>query len=324
MAKRKRLISAALIGGSDDQGTSPLPAATASPRRPPIAQVAGETAATAALQELASEMKAARSEGRLVLSLPLQVIKADHLIRDRIVHDDDEMTVLKASLSARGQQTPVEVVELGEDTYGLISGHRRLTALQSLLEETSDDKFATIEALIRPLGSATASYMAMVEENEIRANLSFYERARLAAEAARIGIYPTPARAVAELFANAPAPKRSKITSFLRVHERLGAALKFPAMIPEKLGLDLSKALEVDPGFETRLKDALRKAVDRDFARERGILERCLRGKAKTPPAARDVSPGISLQLRNGQVVLKGRGVTPELVKDLEGWLSQR
>jgi hypothetical protein len=30
----------------------------------------------------------------------------------------------------------------------------------------------------------------MVEENEIRAGISFYERARLAAEAAKLGIYP--------------------------------------------------------------------------------------------------------------------------------------
>jgi hypothetical protein len=72
----------------------------------------------------------------------------------------------------------------------------------------------------------------MVEENEIRAGISFYERARLAAEAAKLGIYPDAAAAIAALFTSASPAKRSKIGSFVRVHEALGHALRYPAAIP--------------------------------------------------------------------------------------------
>jgi hypothetical protein len=82
----------------------------------------------------------------------------------------------------------------------------------------------------------------MVEENEIRAGMSFYERARLAAEAAKLGIYPDPAAAIAALFASASPAKRSKIGSFVRVHEALGDALRYPTAIPERLGLALAAA----------------------------------------------------------------------------------
>lgn len=319
MAKRKRLTSAALTG------MAPAAPETPPPRRAPIAHVAGDAAATAALQDLAGEMQAARATGRFVQSLPLQAIAADHLIRDRLVQDKTEMAALKASLAARGQQTPVEVVELGGETYGLISGHRRLTALQGLFEETGEARFAQVLALIKPLEGAAASYTAMVEENEIRANLSFYERARLAAEAARIGVYPTPARAVAALFANAPAAKRSKIASFLRVHADLGPALAFPAVIPEKLGLALSKALQADAGFAPRLKAGLRKAPDRDAEQERMILERSLKSSApKGGTEVRQLRADLALHVGRGQVTVKGAGVTPELIAQLEQWLARR
>jgi ParB family chromosome partitioning protein len=325
MAKRKRLTSAALVGQPPEPDTEDLsPTTNHTLRRVPIAQVAGEAAATAALEELAGEMKTARTQGRLVQSLPLGAIKADHLIRDRMLHDAEEMAVLKASIAARGQQTPVEVVELSGGAYGLISGHRRLTALQLLLVETGDDRFGQVLALIKPLDSAATSYTAMVEENEIRANLSFYERARLAAEAAKIGVYPTPARAVATLFANSPAPKRSKITAFLIVHERIGSVLKYPTQIPEKLGLALSKALEGEVGFETRLKAALRKAPDRDAAQERAVLERSMKGPAAPGPTARQITAGITLEAHRGKVVLKGKDVTEDMVRDLERWLASR
>jgi ParB family chromosome partitioning protein len=86
----------------------------------------------------------------------------------------------------------------------------------------------------------------MVEENEIRAGISFYERARLAAEAAKLGIYPDPAAAIAALFTSASPAKRSKIGSFVRVHEALGPALRYPTAIPERLGLALAAALDRD------------------------------------------------------------------------------
>jgi len=71
----------------------------------------------------------------------------------------------------------------------------------------------------------------MVEENEIRAGVSFYERARVAAEAARLGLFGTPAEAISHLFAQASPAKRSKIGSFVVLYQALGADLRFPAAI---------------------------------------------------------------------------------------------
>ncbi|MBD3766047.1 MAG: ParB N-terminal domain-containing protein, partial [Rhodobacterales bacterium] len=81
-------------------------------------------------------------------------------------HDPEEMAALRASLAARGQQTPIEVVELAPGRYGLISGARRLAALRALAEETGEARFARVQALLRPFSAASDAYLAMVEENE--------------------------------------------------------------------------------------------------------------------------------------------------------------
>ena len=129
---------------ADPTPAGPLPAA-------PIAQVAGEAAASAALSELSQEMEAARAEGRLMVSLPLDAIDAGYLVRDRLVQDEDEMQALIASLISRGQQTPIEVVALPEpkdgQTHGLISGWRRLTALRRLYKAAQEgDRVAALSA----------------------------------------------------------------------------------------------------------------------------------------------------------------------------------
>ena len=99
----------------------------------PIAKVAGDTAGQAALEEVAREMTTAETEGRIIKRLPLSKIGVHHLCRDRLVLDPDDMAALKASLASRGQQTPIEVINLGNQ-YGLISGMRRVVALKELGE----------------------------------------------------------------------------------------------------------------------------------------------------------------------------------------------
>ncbi len=338
MAKRKRLTPAAITdpiestqGGLETK--SAVPFGNAAPSRPPIAQVAGDASSQAALEEVSAELHAARTEGRLVQALPLHAIKADHLVRDRMHIDASEMEALKNSLKARGQQTPIEVVDLGRGSYGLISGWRRLNALNALQDETGEARFGQIQALIKPITDVSDSYIAMVEENEIRANLSYYERARLAAEAAKLGVYPTAQRAVQALFAASSSSKRSKISSFLHVHGALESALSFPEAIPERLGLALAGAIEKDRQFSTRLADLLRKQRPETAAQERRILDRALArtskgGDASAPRSerleARDVAPGIKLEARKGRVVLSGKGVTAELQEALTAWLAAR
>jgi ParB/RepB/Spo0J family partition protein len=287
--------------------------------------VAGDAASSAALEEMTQAFQAARDEGRLLLSLPLETIEADHLIRDRLVVDDDEMASLVTSLRERGQQVPIEVLQLGGGRYGLISGWRRLQALRQLKSET-------VLAVVRQPDTAADAYLAMVEENEIRVGLSYFERARIAAKAAEMGLYPSTSKAVLSLFNSASRAKRSKINSFVTLHNLLGDVLTYPTAIAERLGLALASKLDKTPDFAVRLKDRLRKAQVTSAEEEINILTRALsEGEAKDAPrkaAPEEISDGIFLQAKPGRgglaLTLSGKAVTPELQAKLAEWLKRQ
>jgi hypothetical protein len=335
MAKRKRLSPAApeIFGaGNAAQGRNVPEAGGNILRRPPapIADVSGDVALRAALDEVSAELTKARSESRFVLRLPLDAVDHTHLVRDRIAMAEDEMESLLASLRTRGQQTPIEVENLGAGRYGLISGWRRLTALRRLADETGEDRFAEVLALVRSPDTAADAYLAMVEENEIRAGLSFYERARIALQAVRQGIHPDAAQSVQALFAAARAPKRSKILSFVTLVEALDSDLHFPVAIPEKLGLALVAALRMDDGFHGELTEALRAAAPQTAEAEWAVLEQSLKRMSRAGQGGRssaapeEIAPGISVALRGQRLVLSGPGITGSLAEDLRQWLATR
>lgn len=335
MAKRKRLGAFGMVGDEDaslDRG--PMT------HVPPVARIAADAATQAALADLAAELQQARDEGRMVLDLPLQVIEAGHLHRDRMHLDPDDMAALMASIRDRGQQMPIEVVSLPGGRYGLISGARRLAALTALRDQmdgqVGDPRFSTIKALLRTFEDAPDAYLAMVEENEIRADLSFYERGRLADEAANLGVFDTAAAAVKALFIHAPAPKRSKILSFVALHQAIGPALRFPEAIPEHLGLALVKALHRDSALAARLMANLHHAAPADATAERALLEAALKpvtqagaGDATAQPSSRtevheQIAAGLRMTARPGRILLTGHAVTEDLMRDLADWLGAR
>ncbi|MEI4473726.1 ParB N-terminal domain-containing protein [Frigidibacter sp. MR17.24] len=216
----------------------------------PIAHVAADGAAQAALAELSAEMAAARAEGRLLLSLPLEAVAAAYLVRDRMETDEEELGHLVASIRTHGQRSPIEVAELaqplGGARYGLISGWRRLAALRRLAE--AGEGPGRVLAQLRRPAEASEAYVAMVEENEVRLGLSYYERARIAAKAVEEGVFETEKQALLQLFSAVSRAKRSKIRSFVAIYHALDGALRFPAAIPERLGLELARLVEADPG----------------------------------------------------------------------------
>ena len=329
MAKRKRLAPAQPRDlDAVPLETKSMPGLSAHPA-PPIASVAGDAATTAALEELSETLRRARAEGRMITPLPLNEIDESYLVRDRIVVDGEEMDALKTSLAARGQQTPIEVVELGPNHYGLVSGWRRLQALQSLRAET-------VNAIITAPREASEAYVAMIEENEIRVGLSYFERARIVVKSVESNVFDSHKSALQSLFSTASRAKRSKIKSFIPVVEVLGTHLKFPGELGERFGLQLSKALLSDPYAPRRMTSALAARRPGDAKAEYDILNEALKQgleteenpmKPKSKPASqRAISPvdGITMTTSGSSITLQGKRVDPRLFADLQIWLKGR
>ena len=238
----------------------------------PIAQVAADTASVAEVagsgvraeqarwRADADRLRLAEEAGLLIAEIPLEEIEADAMIRDRMVIDEAEQMELRQSIAASGLRLPVEVYELPAPSpsgarYGLLSGYRRLMALRALFELTENPKHARIRAIVRPRTEADAAFVSIVEENEVRAELSHYERGRIAVIAAHQGAFVNVEEAVNRLFATASKAKRSKVRSFATIFEELGDMLQFPENLTEKRGLLLAQAIR--NGAESRLRDAL-------------------------------------------------------------------
>ena len=355
MAKRKRLTPP--NPGYDD--AAPAQAGGMFARSAPIADVAREASAMAAFDEVSQTLTRARNEGRMVLALPLDAVALDYLVRDRTRVADDEMTILMESLRARGQQTPVEVADLTGGRYGLISGWRRCQALRRLFQETGDARFGQVLALLRRPDQASDAYLAMVEENEIRVGLSYYERAHIVARAAENRVYSSEKAALSGLFATASRPKRSKIGSFLTIVSQLGGALHFPEALGERAGLTLARALEADNRLAPRLRAALAATPPQDASAELGLIEAALKPQkqALTSPETRkpsavdrhgvtpvtdsagpseadvkraritghEVAPGVWMQVfDNGDIAISGENIPADLHADLRQWLAGR
>jgi hypothetical protein len=330
MARRRLTPPAArpAAGGEAPSGPRPALGAGLEPG-PPIARAAGEAArAGAETARAARELAEARAEGRVLVDVPLEAIEDGHLPRDRApgAVPDEETRALMASLREHGQRTPAEVADLGTGRFGLISGWRRFTALRALFEETGEERFGVLRAIVRGdlgRGEGPAAFVAMVEENEIRVGLTPYERGRIAVLAAEQGAFASPEEAVETLFAAASRAKRSKIRRFAALHQALGDALRYPAHLSERLGLRAAEALKGGAAAEDRLRAGLALAdPEGGPAAEAEALSAAVeaalrigsgRGVSRAKPgrpqrevvSERRLGPGLTLtELREGRRVL--------------------
>lgn len=325
---------------------------------PPIAQIAGEAAAGSSALGPEERLRAVRdstdaeryrkalAEGLIVEEIRVVDIHSEALARDRVNVDAEEMEELKASIRAHGLRLPIEVYPnpQGDDPdaprFGLISGWRRLMAMRDLMVEARGEAHTKIKAIVRAQGASAESYVAMVEENEIRSDLSQYERGRIAVMAAGQGAFASVEEAVNALFHAGSKAKRSKIRAFAELHEELGDLLSHAHELSERQGLRIVAAIRA--GLTTELRRALEagqmSGLASDAGSEWAMLEPVILGaeaiekpsKAPGRPRAKAVTPSYTRGAVSGvdgvrviheadgrghSIRFEGEGISAELVE---------
>ncbi len=295
MAKRRKLEMPKpedLVRIEEEFRSETTPQNRSASLTPPIAQVAADVASSAPVLDTnsraaqardakdAETLRDAQARGLVLAEIPISEIDPDDMTRDRIILDDEDMEELRKSILANGLRLPIEIYERQASAhdaykYGVLSGYRRLLAVKTLFGMTQATKFSTIKCFIRAPKDGSAAIVAMVEENEIRANLSHFERGRIAALSAQNGTFANVEEAVNTLFASGSKAKRSKIRSFSQVFEDLGDLLTQPETISERFGLRLANVLRL--GGANALRDALDMARGGSAAEDIAAMEPVLR-----------------------------------------------
>ena len=328
MAKRRTLVPPSVddISRVEEEFRRETPMARSA--MAPIAAVAAEAAAAADPRPAAERAEAARDRtdasawreaqglGLVMMDLATDAIDADALVRDRSAIGAEELEELKLSIAKNGLRLPVEVFTLPAGGYGLLSGYRRLMAVRALRAISGDERYDRIRAVLRDPEAMGGPIAAMVEENEVRAGLSQYERGRIAVLAAQQGAFPNVEAAVEALFPVASRAKRSKIRSFALVFEELGDMLAFPELLREKDGLRLASALR--EGAEGRLRESLALNSPTSAEEEAGFLDKALAGlSVKAPDPRRGGRPKREAAAR----VALPSGLIVEAHEEASGWI---
>lgn len=91
---------------------------------------------------------------------------------------------IKQSIRERGLEQPLIVADSADGSGYVVSagGNTRLTILKELRAEAGDDRFATVECVVRPWESEASVLMAHLRENDLRGALSFIDRAHAIVE----------------------------------------------------------------------------------------------------------------------------------------------
>ena len=214
--------------------------------------------------------------------IPLAAILTDALPRDRATLEPAALAELQNSIATDGLRQPIEVwrlttphlTESGEThEYGLISGLRRLTAIQNLAKYRPD-AYPTIDAFLRTPKSLPDALAAMVAENEIRADITPWEKAMLILNAVAEDIFPTPDAAIAALFTASNPTTRSRLRATVTVTEELNGILTDPTAYSLRQLLRIAAALKA--GFSDVIEVALREAEDRSQPGQWALLQNIL------------------------------------------------
>ena len=254
-----------------------------------------------------------------IIQIPLAAIAMDALPRDRAALDPTALDELQASIANTGLRQPIEVWQLsspqGDKTHGLISGLRRLTVHHTLhcLRPTG---FGTIAAFLRSPTSIADAMAAMVAENEIRADLSPWDKGRTLVQAVDQGIFPTIEAAALTLHPSITRQKRHTIRSYASVVDLLQGQLSAPETLTHSQMLRLAQALR--GGLVDLIQHILHglqgQSPENQWQALLPTLSEADRHDPETPATAKSPArPRRLLHLRQGLTLRR------ELTKD--GWL---
>lgn len=312
MSKKRRVFEIDF----DEPLESDVPAGTSDatvPRRGPMAAAISEnadalksrkdaeTAIRAENDALAQEHVRLKKLGLITDLIPLDLIDADKLTRDRAPGRDPEIDELKQSITDVGLSNPIRVERAGE-RFELVQGFRRLSAFRELAAEQGAP-YDRIPAVLNAGGDdLKLLYRRMVDENLVRRGVSFGELAALAIAYSREDPNITNYHeAVEVIFASASRQKRSHIRSFVDLLGFIGDDLRFPEGVPRAMGHELLRKLRT--AGAGGLSAALAAAPDRDEEQEQHILRGWL--AAKPAQAPKETTAKTSLRINRPEGVAK-------------------
>lgn len=283
-------------------------APTAETRRGPMAAAISESATALSERQtaeaeiraendrLAHEYASLKGDGAIVARVPIGDVAMKKLTRDRSTNRDPDLEELKTSIRDMGLSNPIQVEDTGAG-YELIQGFRRLSAYESLYEETGADKYAAIPAVLVAKGEALEKlYRRMVDENMVRRDISFAEMGQLASSYAR-KMNLELNDAIAVLFTSAGRQKRHYIGSFSLMMDKLGPRLQLPEAIPRALGLKLIKTLEEQPRAVQQLNVLLKHQKPTDAVAELAVLNKVVAPKPVSEQTAPSTSSKTTIKL---------------------------
>jgi ParB family chromosome partitioning protein len=213
-----------------------------------------------------------------LIHIPLTQIDMHALPRDRSTLPPAALAELQSSIATEGLRQPIEVWRLSTPseghTYGLISGMRRLTSHKNLAELRGNGDFTTIAAFVRTPNSLPEALAAMVTENEIRSEITPWEKGLLILNAVEEDIFETPDAAIAGLFPHTSPSAKSRLRTIVQVVQNLNGILNDPTTYSLRQLLRIAAALKAD--FADVIEVALREAEDRSQAGQWEMLQNIL------------------------------------------------
>jgi ParB family chromosome partitioning protein len=230
--------------------------------------------------------------------IPLSEIDADALPRDRSVTDTALMAELEQSVAMMGLRQPIEVWQLHSPRppfrYGLISGFRRLAACRAL-------GHSTIPAFLRTPSSIPEAMADMVAENEVRSQITPWEKGRFILATVDEGHFETPDAAVAALYPAQSRQTRARLRSFALVAEALDRHLSTPERLTTRQMERLAAALRT--GWEDLIAATLAPLRTAALESQWAALQPLLTESRSEEPAPTNPRPRRLLHLKQGLTI---------------------